>query len=92
MTTAWVPWDDVPVEAGGLAVLAGSSSLPGFDRLRRTYAEADVSATDIEASWGGSYTADPVELSAFDPAARWLTADYHAGDVLLFTVRALRGV
>ena len=91
MTTAWVPWDDVPVEAGGLAVLAGSSSLPGFDRLRRTYAEADVSATDIEASWGGSYTTDPVELSAFDRGARWLTADYRAGDVLLFSMKTLHG-
>ena len=32
LCTVWVPWSDVPVEHGGLVVLRGSNSLPGFER------------------------------------------------------------
>lgn len=50
LTTAWVPFCDVPIELGGLVTLQGSSSLPGFQRLRETYGEIDVDrcATSIE--------------------------------------------
>ena len=37
--TVWLPWHDVPVARGGLAVLSGSSSLPGFQRVRETYGQ-----------------------------------------------------
>ena len=43
LTTVWIPWHDIEPEDGGLAVLAGSSALPGFSTLRDTYAEHDVS-------------------------------------------------
>jgi hypothetical protein len=84
LTTAWIPWHDIAPEDGGLAVLSGSSSLPGFATLRSTYGEYDVSDTDIEAAAGGSFGSDPAELSAFDEQAQWVTTTYRAGDVLLF--------
>ena len=36
-------------------------------------------------------SSDPLECIAFDPAARWLTADYRAGDVLAFPMDLLHG-
>lgn len=30
--TVWLPWNDLPPEAGGLLLLEGSHRLPGFDR------------------------------------------------------------
>ena len=91
LTTVWIPWHDIEPEDGGLAVLAGSSALPGFSTLRNTYAEHDVSDTDIEAAAGGSYGSDPAELLQLDPAARWLSTVYRAGDVLLFGMKTLHG-
>jgi len=32
--TVWLPWHDVPIERGGLAVLAGSNRLPGIHYFR----------------------------------------------------------
>ena len=89
MYTAWLPWCDTPVETGGLAVLRGSNSLPGFARIRETYGDVDVSYTDIRDA--GPLTHDPHWLLGFDPAAQWLTADYRAGDVLVFTMQTFHG-
>ncbi len=46
--TVWIPWADTPVELGGLVVLKGSASLPGFERMRNTYGEHDVDSTPIK--------------------------------------------
>jgi hypothetical protein len=86
LVTAWVPLEDTPVDLGGLAVLERSHSLAGFERLRQTYVAHDVQRSEARGSTGSSgiYSADPAELLAFDPEARFLTANYLAGDVLLF--------
>ena len=46
--TVWIPWANTPVELGGLVVLEGSASLPGFQRMRDTYGEHDVDNTQIK--------------------------------------------
>ena len=89
LTTAWIPWHAIEPQDGGLAVLQGSSFLDGFDTLRRTYVEHDVSNTDIDA--GGAYGSDPLELSALDPSSQWVTTTYKAGDVLLFGMATMHG-
>lgn len=33
--TVWLPWNDLPPEAGGLLLLEGSHRLPGFQRYRQ---------------------------------------------------------
>lgn len=85
----WLPWSDTSVKTGGLAVLKGSSSLPGFERCRETYGQVDVSHTEITDA--GPLTDDPHKLLALDPNSQWLTADYRAGDVLLFTMQTFHG-
>jgi hypothetical protein len=40
--TSWVPFQDTPVELGGLAVCQGSHRLAGFAKLQETYGALDV--------------------------------------------------
>jgi hypothetical protein len=94
--TSWTVLQDVPVEKGGLMILEGSHRL---DQVKRTYGELDVDTycenkpeapliRSGQKQWetrvhSGTYADDAVPL----PAAlggRWLTADFRAGDLLLF--------
>lgn len=65
----WIPLGDCPVERGGLAYLEGS-----HHRVRREEAEGALKRP------AASVTADLPAL-AEDHDARWLLADYRAGDV-----------
>jgi len=96
--TSWTPLEDIPMEKGGLMVLEGSHKL---DDLRNGYGAMDVDtycenkseAAAIrsgEKQWedrvhNGQYQMDAVEARAH-LGGRWLTADYRAGDVLVFCV------
>ena len=75
--TVWLPWHDIDVTKGGLVVLEGSSSLPGFKAMRETY------GAQQHGQWFGR---DPAELLAFDPEARWVTANFRSGDLVLLTM------
>lgn len=89
LLTTWVPLEPAAtLELGALAVLRGSHRLPGFARLHATYCALDVEA---EPGFQGSgwLSEDPWELDGLDPAAGWQTADFAAGDVVLFGLRTL---
>jgi ectoine hydroxylase-related dioxygenase (phytanoyl-CoA dioxygenase family) len=94
--TAWTPMCDIPVSMGGLLVLEKSHK---HQRLNEGYGSKDVDefcenkvgpeysdmggGGNIRA--GGWLSDDPVKLrNAL--GGRWLTADFAAGDVLLFSV------
>jgi hypothetical protein len=85
--TVWVPWHDVPIGESGLCVVEGSHRLPGFATLREKLGGLDVNYTEVS----GFSLADPLQVLAFDPAARLLTDDYEAGDVVLFGMYMLHG-
>ncbi len=87
--TVWLPWHDVPVERGGLAVLSGSHRLAGFQRLQNTYGMHDTGFSDIQDPGGWGAGSD--ELVQMDPASEWLTTDYKAGDLLVFTMFTMHG-
>jgi hypothetical protein len=94
--TSWTPLEDVPMEKGGLMILEGSHKL---DDVKSTYGELDVDtycenkpeAPDIRSGkrqWetrvqSGKYADDAVDLPQ-KLGGRWLTADFRAGDLLLF--------
>ena len=45
---------------------------------------------DVDRSaWPSLPATDPLELEALDSGARWLTANYRAGDVVVFTMKTL---
>ncbi len=96
--TAWTPIGDVSFELGGLMVLEGSHN---NQRLKRTYGAQDVDsfcenkpdAKKWGKAWGtgGSLMGNPNQIrksvAAGSPSGgRWLTAEFRAGDVLIFSI------
>lgn len=74
--TVWTPLGDVPLEAGPLAILAGSHR---FERIRETYGKMDVDRDHVT----GWFSSDPVEtVDTF--GGQWQTGEFRVGDVLIF--------
>lgn len=94
--TAWTPIGDVPLEMGGLLILERSHL---HERLNNGYGRKDVDAYCINhvgegytrmggggnITPGGWLSKNPVKLRE-RLGGRWLTADFHAGDVLIFSM------
>jgi ectoine hydroxylase-related dioxygenase (phytanoyl-CoA dioxygenase family) len=90
--TLWCPLGDVHRTHGGLMILEGSHRI---DWLREHYGSLDVDTfcenhpgvrqTDHHGFPFGAFSFDPVEVRARF-GARWLTADYRAGDLLIFSM------
>lgn len=79
--TTWIPLHDTPVEMGPLAVVHQSHRLKGFARVRETYGNMDVDRDHVI----GFFSDDPYEIvDRF--GGQWRTADFAAGDVLIFTM------
>jgi hypothetical protein len=99
--TAWTPLGDVPRTIGGLLLLERSHR---HERLNQGYGSKDVDAycenkvgPGFTRMGGGGNIRDGGWLSD-NPAklrknlgGRWLTADYRAGDLLVFTVFLVHG-
>lgn len=82
--TAWVPFGDIPIEHGTLAICVGSHNDPGFQKLRDTYGKADVDRDRLV----GWFSQDPQEIiDKF--GGQWKTAEFRAGDVLTFGMYTL---
>ena len=93
--TSWTPVGDVPRHVGGLMVLENSHKI---ERLRNNYSSKDVDAfcenrkPNHTAMGGGGNIREGGWLSN-NPAklrnalgGRWLTAEFRAGDVLIFSI------
>ena len=94
--SSWTPLEDVPREKGGLMILEGSHRL---ESVKSTYGTLDVDTYCVngqeakaiesgEKRWedrfnDGKYSHDAIALRETF-GLRWLTADFRAGDVLLF--------
>lgn len=77
--TVWIPFGDIPVEQGALAMCVGSHNAPEFERIRQTYGRMDVDRDRVE----GWFTRDPMEIvEKF--GGRWQTTNFHMGDVMIF--------
>lgn len=94
--TAWTPIGDIPITTGGLLVLERSHQ---HERLNNNYGKKDVDTfcankrgDDYTKMGGGGNIAasgwlsnDAVKLRE-RLGGRWLTADFRAGDVLIFSM------
>ena len=83
LVTAWIPLGDVPLAAGPLVVVEGSHR---FEDVAARYRGVDVDRDGLP----GSFPDDAVAF-ARARGARLLTADFRAGDVLLFGMFTLHG-
>lgn len=84
--TVWVPFGDVSMSMGTLAVCEGSHNLPGFQRLQQTYGSMDVEAEGLQGT--GWFTNDPREI-VWRFGGQWRSNDFAAGDVIVFGLRTL---
>jgi ectoine hydroxylase-related dioxygenase (phytanoyl-CoA dioxygenase family) len=77
--TVWIPFGDIPVEQGTLAMCVGSHTDPGFEKIRQTYGRMDVDRDHTE----GWFSRDPLEIAEIY-GGRWQTTNFRAGDVMIF--------
>ncbi|OGG50104.1 MAG: hypothetical protein A3F84_02650 [Candidatus Handelsmanbacteria bacterium RIFCSPLOWO2_12_FULL_64_10] len=84
--TAWIPVGDVPFSDGPLMVLENSHRL---EDLKSTYGRLDVDRDrDNNPYGGGWFSKNPAEVQERF-GGRWLTTEFRAGDVLVFTMFTL---
>ncbi|BCM93067.1 hypothetical protein IAD21_04955 [Abditibacteriota bacterium] len=94
--TCWTPIGDVPLEQGGLMVLEGSHR---HEKLRQNYSSKDVDSVcanlrpDLQTSRKNTLRGEGFGALSYRPAklretlgGRWLTANYRAGDILIFSI------
>jgi hypothetical protein len=93
--TAWTPLGDVDFDLGGLMILENSHL---NERIKNTYGTKDVDTfcsnkpdAELYAAgtkwWNGWLSANPVSLRKMkDLGGRWLSAEFRAGDVLVFSM------
>ena len=84
IVTVWTALGDIPVSDGPLVVVEGSQ---GFDDLIRPILEIDYESSDTPQV---QLTDDSIEL-ARARNTRLLTADFRAGDLIVFTMTTLHG-
>jgi len=84
--TMWTPIGDVTVDMGTLAIVEASHKDNKFKKLQETYGNCDIEKENIVGS--GWFTEDPLEVQE-KFSCKWKTANFEAGDVLIFTNRTL---
>ena len=84
--TLWAPLGDVRVEGGALALCEGSHDAPEFARLRDTYGRHNPDRDTIRGANNapGHFSWDLDDVTT-NFGGRWLTANFGAGDVLVFS-------
>jgi hypothetical protein len=94
--TCWTPWGDNPPEMGGLILLEGSHQR---DDLLGGYWHSDVDAFCANSelkqdgwatSHGGAIRGTALSLWQL-LGGRWVTADFEAGDIVVFSIRTVHG-
>lgn len=82
--TIWIPFGDIPVEQGTLAICAGSNHLESFAKLRSTYGQMDVDRDGVE----GWFTKEPLEITERF-GGQWQTSHFNAGDMICFGMHTM---
>lgn len=93
--TAWIPLGDIPLTHGPLMILEGSHRLAKLNRYRAL----DVDRNRIRRLFvykhrkvfQGFHYSRNVKMVQRELGSRWLTSDFEAGDVLIFSVHHLHG-
>lgn len=94
--TMWVPYGDVPLSVGGLLVLENSHRL---QKLHQTYGQMDVDAIcqteENQTAFAGFESSGAIsnDFLALQNqfGGRWLSADFRAGDALIFGMQTIHG-
>jgi ectoine hydroxylase-related dioxygenase (phytanoyl-CoA dioxygenase family) len=102
--TCWIPFCDIDIEMGSLAVLPGSHRNETFRQIRETYGQGKVKQDGTTSGWlkGISIitailkrTETPTEVNELfdDPDVqkdlKWETCNFKAGDLVLLSIDTL---
>ena len=92
LRTTWTPLVDTRFDLGGLIILEGGHRLPA---ITEEYGRRDVdtycaNTGEEPGSWDGALSKDPAALRE-QLGGRWLTADFRAGDVIVFGMFTVHG-
>ena len=90
--TAWIPLGDLPVEEGPLVVVENSNTFSDLlDPIRQANYQSDRSNETVQAAaYAKQNEMHPVDL-AEARNVRLLTAEFQAGDLLVFNMLTLHG-
>lgn len=77
--TTWIPFGDIPIEQGVLAMCPRTHREPSYQKLRDTYGRMDVDRDRVD----GWFSRDPLEITE-QFGGQWQTTRYRAGDVMIF--------
>ena len=80
--TSWIPLGDLPREEGALIILEGSHR---NEWMRRRYGDKDADRDKL-----GWLSTNPITLQK-RLGGRWLTTDFEAGDLLVFSMYLVHG-
>lgn len=87
--TSWIPLGDTPVEMGGLIYLEGSDALGRQFEADYTLRNADLPPAERVSAYNknmkGGWLNTDLPALADRADARWLVADYAAGDIVIHT-------
>lgn len=86
LLTAWIPLGDIPSHMGTLALADQSHSSERLRHFRETYGQGKVGKDGVQSGW---YCSDPNQISNEYGNVRWLTTDFHAGDVCVIGLDVL---
>lgn len=86
LLTMWSPLGDVSLDMGCLALVPSSHNQEAFTRFQATYGECDLEREGVTGS--GWFTENPREIQKMFNC-QWKTAEFSAGDVLIFTNRTI---
>lgn len=82
--TVWIPFGDLSITQGTLAICKGSHKLDSFARIRDTYGRMDIDRDGVS----GWFERDPMQIvERF--GGQWQGADYGAGDVIIFGMHTM---
>jgi hypothetical protein len=91
--TTWIPLGDVPRHHGSLMILEGSHNLEKLNKYRAMDIDEDNNWKKLRFKHGSLYRGVHYSKNARkvqqEFGLRWLTADYSAGDVIIFHTHLL---
>jgi hypothetical protein len=85
--TCWIPLGDVPLDNGPLMLLEGSNHIK---ELIQDYGAHNIHRQADPRFPGGMLSKNPIELQN-RYGGRWLSSNFHAGDVVIFPMFTLHG-
>ncbi|KAJ3400442.1 hypothetical protein HDV05_001091 [Chytridiales sp. JEL 0842] len=89
LLTIWTPMGNLPAEQGGLCMADKSHNSAAYERLRKEYGLVPAGKDGTKSGWITEMPEDIVKMYGISEDIRWVTADFQAGDIVVFGLDVL---